>query len=119
MVGRIARWGAVAGLGAVWWWAAVRLVVAPDAGVLEGAVAAGGWGLSLLPVHCVAKGRAVGAVEWRRWVAVWRGEKVARGDDVEAGAGAEVRPGAGSDGGARVGAVGGGSAEAGWRRYVR
>ncbi|MET7651070.1 MULTISPECIES: hypothetical protein [unclassified Streptomyces] len=77
MAGRIVGQGAVLGvglaLGAVWWWAVVRLVVVPDAGVLEGAVAAGGWGLSLLPVHCVAKARAVGAVREGRWRAAWRG----------------------------------------------
>ncbi|WP_143668077.1 hypothetical protein [Streptomyces carpinensis] len=56
MAGPIARWGAALGLGAVWWWAVLRLVLSSDAGVLEGAVAAGGWGLSLLPVHCVPKG---------------------------------------------------------------
>ncbi len=67
------RRGVMLGLGAVWWWAVVRLAVAPGAGVLEGAVAAGGWGLSLLPVHCVAKGRAVGAVAAGRWRAAWRG----------------------------------------------
>ncbi|MFF8673265.1 hypothetical protein [Streptomyces sp. NPDC015242] len=50
------------GLGALWWWAVVRLVVAPGAGVLEATVAAGGWGLSVLPVHCVPKGRASGVV---------------------------------------------------------
>ncbi|MEV6403642.1 hypothetical protein AB0M58_11955 [Streptomyces bobili] len=75
MTGPIARQGAALGLGAVWWWAAVRLAVAPDAGVLEGAVAAGGWGLSLLPVHCVAKSRAVGAVAAGRWGAAWRGKR--------------------------------------------
>ncbi|MDX3312785.1 hypothetical protein P1S61_27635 [Streptomyces sp. ME08-AFT2] len=70
------------GAGAVWWWAVVRLAVAPDAGVLEGAVAAGGWGLSLLPVHCVAKARAVGAVADGRWRGAWRGVSrgVRRGD---------------------------------------
>ncbi|MEU6538683.1 hypothetical protein [Streptomyces sp. NPDC047000] len=47
-------------LGAVWWWAALRLVLAPDAGVVEGAVTAGGWGLGLLPVHCVPKESAEG-----------------------------------------------------------
>ncbi|WP_319198605.1 hypothetical protein, partial [Streptomyces sp. AK04-3B] len=65
------------GAGALWWWAVVRLAVVPDAGVLEGAVAAGGWGLSLLPVHCVAKARAVGAVADGRWrgalQGAWRG----------------------------------------------
>ncbi|MFD8142121.1 hypothetical protein [Streptomyces sp. NPDC059708] len=41
-------------LGAVWWWAVVRLAVVPaDAGPVEGAIAMGGWGLGLLPVHCV------------------------------------------------------------------
>ncbi|MGW1894629.1 hypothetical protein ACWCP6_30945 [Streptomyces sp. NPDC002004] len=42
-------------LGALWWWAVLRLALMPDAGLLEGAVATGGWGLSLLPVHCVPK----------------------------------------------------------------
>ncbi len=41
-------------LGAVWWWAVLRLVLLPEqTGVVEGVVAAGGWGLSLLPVHVV------------------------------------------------------------------
>nr|WP_234045206.1 hypothetical protein [Streptomyces adelaidensis] len=57
---RIVRWGAVLGLGALWWWGVLRLALAPDAGAVEGAVAAGGWGLSLLPVHCVPKGRGLG-----------------------------------------------------------
>ncbi|WKV76132.1 hypothetical protein AW27_008360 [Streptomyces sp. PCS3-D2] len=40
--------------GALWWWAVLRLVLAPGAsGAVEGAVAVGGWGLGLLPVHCV------------------------------------------------------------------
>ncbi len=42
-------------LGGLWWWAVLRLVLRPDqAGLVEGAVAAGGWGLSLLPVHVVS-----------------------------------------------------------------
>lgn len=57
MTGPIVRWGAAVGLGAVWWWAVLRLLLSGDAGVLEGAVAAGGWGLSVLPVHCVPKER--------------------------------------------------------------
>jgi hypothetical protein len=67
-MGRIGRWGLALGIGGLWWWAVMRLAFAPDAGVLEGAVAAGGWGLSLLPVHCVPKGRAVGAVGSDQWV---------------------------------------------------
>lgn len=43
-------------LGGLWWWAVLRLALAPEhAGVIEGAVAAGGWGLSLLPVHAAAR----------------------------------------------------------------
>ncbi|MEV6792343.1 hypothetical protein AB0M87_10150 [Streptomyces sp. NPDC051320] len=39
----------------VWGWAVLRVVVTPgDTGPLESAVAAGGWGLSLLPIHVVA-----------------------------------------------------------------
>ncbi|WP_276322846.1 hypothetical protein [Streptomyces sp. F001] len=44
MAARTVRWGAVLGLGAAWWWAVLRLAVAPDAGALEGVVAAGGGG---------------------------------------------------------------------------
>ncbi|MEW2403515.1 hypothetical protein [Streptomyces sp. NPDC046862] len=54
--GRGWRWGAALGLGALWWWGVLRLALAPDAGPVEAAIAAGGWGLSLLPVHCVPKG---------------------------------------------------------------
>ncbi|MFE0132221.1 hypothetical protein ACFWY6_11685 [Streptomyces sp. NPDC059037] len=56
------RWAPALALGALWWWGVLRLAFAPDAGTLEGAVAAGGWGLSLLPVHCVPKSRAAGVV---------------------------------------------------------
>ncbi|OSZ58430.1 hypothetical protein OQI_21755 [Streptomyces pharetrae CZA14] len=87
MTGRIVRWGALLGLGAVWWWALLRVALAGDPGALEGAVAAGGWGLSLLPVHTVSKARAVGAVGTGRWRAAWR-----VGD---MGAGARTGPGAG------------------------
>lgn len=72
MAVRIARWGLALGLGAVWWWAVLRLALTPHAGALEGAVAAGGWGLSLLPVHCMPKARAAGAVAAGRWRAAWR-----------------------------------------------
>ncbi|MFK0118839.1 hypothetical protein [Streptomyces sp. NPDC090994] len=72
MPGRIVRRGAALGLGAVWWWAVLRLTLTSDAGVLEGAVAASGWGLSVLPVHCVARRRAEGAVPAGRWRGAWR-----------------------------------------------
>ncbi|TLS47649.1 hypothetical protein FE633_02775 [Streptomyces montanus] len=52
------RWGLALGGGVLWWWGATRLAFTADAGVLEGAVMAGGWGLSLLPVHCAPKARA-------------------------------------------------------------
>ncbi|PBC60817.1 hypothetical protein BKI49_27390 [Streptomyces sp. Tue6028] len=61
MAGRIARWGAALGLGALWWWSVLRLALVPGAGMLEGAVAAGGWGLSVLPVRCVPKSRTARA----------------------------------------------------------
>ncbi|MEU8959232.1 hypothetical protein AB0C93_33660 [Streptomyces sp. NPDC048518] len=57
---RAARWVPALAFGALWWWGVLRVAFVPDAGVLEGAVAAGGWGLSVLPVHCVSKARAAG-----------------------------------------------------------
>jgi hypothetical protein len=57
---------AVAG-GVLWWWAVLRLVLVPgESGAVEGAVAVGGWGLGLLPVHCVPLARAAGVSEARR-----------------------------------------------------
>ncbi|MDN3292727.1 hypothetical protein QWM81_01435 [Streptomyces ficellus] len=45
-------------LGGLWWWAVLRLALAPgQAGLVEGTVAAGGWGLSLLPVHVTSARR--------------------------------------------------------------
>ncbi|MFF5366667.1 hypothetical protein [Streptomyces sp. NPDC013187] len=64
--------GAALGLGVLWWWAVLRLVAVPEAGVLEAAVAAGGWGLSVLPVHCVPKRQARGVVGAGRWRGIWR-----------------------------------------------
>lgn len=80
MAGRIAGAGALLGLGALWWWSVARLVLSSDAGALEGAVAVGGWGLSLLPVHCAPKARAAGAVGVDRWVRAWRGRTADEGD---------------------------------------
>ncbi|MGW2280745.1 hypothetical protein [Streptomyces sp. NPDC001770] len=70
--------------GGLWWWAVLRLVLLPgQTGTLEGAVVAGGWGLSLLPVHVAGAGTSGGAPRYdgfisgrpflryaRRW---WRG----------------------------------------------
>ncbi|MFF9330795.1 hypothetical protein [Streptomyces albogriseolus] len=66
------RCAAAVAFTALWWWAAARLLLAPDAGALEGAVAAGGWGLSVLPVHCLPKARADGALAAGRWRRAWR-----------------------------------------------
>ncbi len=45
-------------LGGLWWWAVLRLALVPErTGLVEGAVAASGWGLSLLPVHVAAAPR--------------------------------------------------------------
>ncbi|MFF4607427.1 hypothetical protein ACFY12_32420 [Streptomyces sp. NPDC001339] len=53
-------------IGGLWWWAALRLAVWPQsAGVIEGTVVLGGWGLSLLPVHCVPW-TGSGEGTWRR-----------------------------------------------------
>ncbi|MGQ4488819.1 hypothetical protein ACN6LM_006402 [Streptomyces sp. SAS_281] len=84
----VRRWVPALVLCGVWWWAVLRLILAPaHAGVVEGAVAAGGWGLSLLPVHVAATARPLGIFDagtglllrgtawarrragaWRRWV---------------------------------------------------
>ncbi|MER5966735.1 hypothetical protein [Streptomyces sp. NPDC002057] len=49
--------------GGFWWWAVLRLLLAPgETGLVEGAVAAGGWGLSLLPVHVAASSGRRGAL---------------------------------------------------------
>ncbi|WP_030870746.1 hypothetical protein [Streptomyces sp. NRRL S-37] len=77
------RRGAVLGWGVLWWWAMARLLLAPDAGLVEGAVAAGGWGLGLLPVHCVPKARAEGALAAGRWRRAWRTGTVRRFTDGE------------------------------------
>ncbi|MGP4003762.1 hypothetical protein [Streptomyces sp. 8N706] len=60
--GRVARRFVAPVLAAIWCWAVLRLVAQPaEAGPVEAVVAAGGWGLSLLPVHCVPKTAAAGA----------------------------------------------------------
>ncbi|HEY3478071.1 MAG TPA: hypothetical protein VGL02_04145, partial [Streptomyces sp.] len=60
LVRRAVRWGGVCvalAAGALWWLAVLRLVARPDGtGAWEGAVAAGGWGLGLIPLHAVPKG---------------------------------------------------------------
>ncbi|MFD6416705.1 hypothetical protein [Streptomyces sp. NPDC060194] len=62
------------GAGVAWWWAVARLLLDPaDAGALEGTVVVGGWGLSLLPVHCVGKARAKGVAPWT--LAWWSGRR--------------------------------------------
>ncbi len=55
-------------VGGLWWWAVLRLLLVPgDSGPVEGAVAAGGWGLSLLPVHVAASSRPTSLTRaWRR-----------------------------------------------------
>lgn len=78
MVGRILRWGVALGFAAVWWWAVLRITFAGGAGALEGTVAAGGWGLSLLPVNCVPRARAAGAMGPGRWRAAWRAQGATR-----------------------------------------
>ncbi|WP_406145534.1 hypothetical protein [Streptomyces sp. NBC_01012] len=59
----VRRWVPALVLGGVWWWAVLRLLLEPrHTGLVEGAVAAGGWGLSLLPVHVASTVRSERAV---------------------------------------------------------
>ncbi|GGQ76104.1 hypothetical protein GCM10010216_42490 [Streptomyces flaveolus] len=88
------RRAAALGLGALWCWAVVRVVLVPGAGVVEGAVAVGGWGLSVLPVHCVPRSQAVGAVGAGRWRRVLRA--VVRGAPAASRSGRGARGLAGS-----------------------
>ncbi|MFE9374646.1 hypothetical protein ACFYM2_33425 [Streptomyces sp. NPDC006711] len=61
------RWIPALIVAGLWWWAVLRLVFVPGhAGLIEGAMVAGGWGLSLLPVH-VAALPAGGARPTRAW----------------------------------------------------
>ncbi|MGQ4515534.1 hypothetical protein [Streptomyces sp. DW26H14] len=55
-------------LGGAWWWAVARLVFAPEhTGTVARVVVAGGWGLSLLPVHVTSRtARAAEAAERAR-----------------------------------------------------
>ncbi|MGM0351482.1 MULTISPECIES: hypothetical protein [Streptomyces] len=83
MTGRAVRWTLALACGAVWWWAVLRLALGQSAGVLEAAVAAGGWGLSVLPVHCAPKGKAEGELAPGRWVAAWRAGQTGTGVDAD------------------------------------
>ncbi|WP_330332965.1 hypothetical protein OHS33_26845 [Streptomyces sp. NBC_00536] len=59
--------GLALALGLLWWWAVLRLALVPAAaGPVEGAVAVGGWGLGLLPVHCTRHRAATRASRRRR-----------------------------------------------------
>ncbi|MGW2847200.1 hypothetical protein [Streptomyces sp. NPDC001274] len=86
----VRRWGPALVCGGVWWWAVLRLVLDPaDAGLVEGAVVAGGWGLSLLPVHVAASaGAARPGTGGRRGSGVLRG--VERALRAARGRGAEL-----------------------------
>ncbi|CAL2071372.1 hypothetical protein FSY75_16430 [Streptomyces sp. TR1341] len=83
MTGRAVRWTLALACGAVWWWAVLRLALGQSAGVLEAAVAAGGWGLSVLPVHCAPKGKAEGELAPGRWAAAWRAGQTGTGVDAD------------------------------------
>ncbi|MFF1833123.1 hypothetical protein ACFVXE_02710 [Streptomyces sp. NPDC058231] len=102
----VRRWAPALVLGGVWWWAVLRLVLQPEhAGLVEGAVMAGGWGLSLLPVHVAAAARPAGAdgtageEAGTGGVAEWRatGLRLARTAWRTARAWRYRRPGGGSD----------------------
>lgn len=120
-VWRTARWIPAVAFGALWWWGLLRLAFSPDAGAFEGAVAAGGWGLSLLPVHAVPKSRAAGAVGSVRPGGTSAGTIRPPGASVgAAGAGGASVGGAGrggtSAGEMRSAGAGGGWLTRAWRR---
>ncbi|MGR8007860.1 hypothetical protein [Streptomyces hypolithicus] len=84
--GRAATVAVVLGGGGVWWWAVLRLVLQPgEAGVVEGTVVAGGWGLSLLPVHAVSA--AAAGVDPKRWRRVMRRRDPGPGEGLGQGVG--------------------------------
>ncbi|MFG2116833.1 hypothetical protein ACGFRB_30050 [Streptomyces sp. NPDC048718] len=89
--------------GGLWWWAALRLLLVPgETGPVEGVVAAGGWGLSLLPVHVAASSGRRGVVG--AWAARGGGVAGAGGVGVpDEGMGAPS-PGVLDDGSKRPGA---------------
>ncbi|MEE1751704.1 hypothetical protein PUR26_04240 [Streptomyces sp. SP18CS02] len=101
--------------GGLWWWAVLRMALTPgQAGLVEGAVAAGGWGLSLLPVH-VASARRTGGVpaefapQGPAGVAGHGGPSSGAGVRAAGAAGGSVR----AAGGGPVARTGGGTARAG------
>ncbi|MFD7169629.1 hypothetical protein [Streptomyces violascens] len=66
------RWVPALVVAALWWWAVLRMVLVPGrTGFVEGAMVAGGWGLSLLPVHVTpepsARSGSTRASRRRRW----------------------------------------------------
>lgn len=109
----VRRWGPALVCGGVWWWAVLRLVLDPaDAGLVEGAVVAGGWGLSLLPVHVAASAGAARPGTGGRWgsgvlrgveraLRAARGRGAERGVDVRGPDGAVEGRGAGRGAGGR------------------
>ncbi|MFJ4479273.1 hypothetical protein [Streptomyces xanthochromogenes] len=53
------RWVPALAVAALWWWAVLRMALVPgQTGFVEGAMVAGGWGLSLLPVHVASAATA-------------------------------------------------------------
>lgn len=65
------RWVVAPVMAAVWCWAVADVVARPDeVRPLEATIAAGGWGLSLLPVQCVPQSASHGGI--RAWRRRWR-----------------------------------------------
>ncbi|GAA4090960.1 hypothetical protein GCM10022284_29270 [Streptomyces hundungensis] len=76
------RWVPALVVAALWWWAVLRMVLEPgQTGFVEGAMVAGGWGLSLLPVHVAsaAAGRREPATQ--RPTRAWRRRRSDAGSD--------------------------------------
>ncbi|MEU9984984.1 hypothetical protein [Streptomyces sp. NPDC050856] len=62
-------------MGGLWWWAVLRLALVPEqSGPVEAAMAASGWGLSLLPVHVAsAPSRGGSRRADHSWAKQWPG----------------------------------------------
>jgi hypothetical protein len=88
---RSVRWTVATLAGALWWWAALRLAAQPaQAGPVEAAVVAGGWGLGLIPLRATARPRTARSTAKRRQAGKARLPRPRR--SAAAGPGTAVQP---------------------------
>ncbi|MFE9536699.1 hypothetical protein [Streptomyces sp. NPDC006691] len=76
------RWVPALVVAALWWWAVLRMALVPgQTGFVEGAMVAGGWGLSLLPVHVASAAAARRESATKRPTRAWRRRRSDAGSD--------------------------------------